>query len=104
MDTRDYIVACRKCQGERRIRIHETPVGKRIDWLEDKQEKPFTVISARERLDGQWGFQCVCGANDLMTTQERRTFSNPAAPTPQEIDQIVKTLKADAPLFNLVAV
>ncbi len=97
-----YVVSCKRCKGERLVEIHPTPMGRRIDWLENKQPGPFTIISARERLDGQWGFQCVCGENDLLTEQEAKNFSNPAAPTPQEISTIVKSLKVDEPRFNLV--
>lgn len=97
-----YKVICGKCNGQRLIEIHPTPMGKRIDWLDDKQPDTFTIISGRERLDGQFGFQCVCGANDLLTSQERRSFGNPAAPTPQEISAIVKDLVPDRPKFSLV--
>lgn len=100
--TKQYTVECLKCNGTRRIQIHDTPVGGRIDWLEDKQDAPFTIISGRQRLDNQWGFECICGNKDLMTKQETVTFANPASPKPQEINQIVKNLKPDKPLFNLV--
>lgn len=95
-------VICKSCEGSRIIEIHKTSLGERIDWLEDNQEGPFTIISGRERLDGQFGFQCVCGNNDLLTTQEKKAFSNPASPKPQEINEVVKNLMIDPPQFNLV--
>lgn len=81
----------------------DTMLGKRIDWLEAPETQNHPIISGRLRLDGQWGFQCSCGNNDLMTKQEIRSFSNPVAPKPQEINQIVKSLKPDKPKFRLLA-
>ncbi len=77
-------------------------MGERIDWLEG-QQGAYTIISGRERLDGQFGFQCICGNNDLLTRQEKSSFSNPAAPRPQEINEVVKNLIIDPPCFNLVS-
>ncbi len=99
-----YQVMCTKCKGERRICIYKTAVGSRVDWLEQQAPTPSNIVSARQRLDNEWGFQCICGNNDLMTVQEKRTFENPAAPKPQEINDIVKNLKADKPKFELRAV
>lgn len=76
-------------------------MGRRIDWLESPENARHPIVSGRERLDGQWGFQCICGNNDLLTTQEARTFSNPVAPKPQEINDIVKNLKPDKPKFEM---
>lgn len=98
-----YKVVCDKCGGSRIIEVHPTSLGERIDWLEDKQDGPFTIISARKRLDDQWGFQCICGANELMTTQERSTFQNPASPHPREIEEIVGDLKPEYVSFKMVA-
>lgn len=97
-----YKVSCKNCDGQRLIEIHPTQLGERVDWLEGKQSEPFTIVSARKRLDDQWGFQCICGENDLMTAQERESFKNTAAPKPQEITDIVKNLKPDKPRFELV--
>lgn len=97
-----YVVKCLKCKGERRIQVHLTAMGKRIDWIEDKAPNPATIVSGRERLDGQFGFQCMCGNNDLLTRQESATFANPAAPQPQELKHIVENLKVDKPKFQMV--
>lgn len=77
-------------------------MGKRIDWLENAENANHPIVSGRERLDGNWGFQCKCGNNDLMTIQEARTFSNPASPKPQEINEIVKKLQPEKPKFAMV--
>lgn len=97
-----YKITCLKCKATRDIVIQKTAVGNRIDWLESKNNLHHPIVSGRERLDGQWGFQCSCGNNDLMTKQEKDTISNPASPKPEEIDTIVKKLKPDKPKFYLV--
>ncbi len=99
-----YIISCLKCKAERRIKVTQTQLGRQIDWLEKEAPKPDRIISGRERLDGQFGFQCLCGNNDLLTTQEASTFSNPAAPKPQELEDIVKNLVTDKPKFRMVTV
>lgn len=88
-----YEVICKKCQGTSKVAISRDDT---LGWVSVN-----SVISARKRLDGQWGFQCLCGANDLMTKQEERTVSNPAHFSPQEIDQILKNLVPDKPKFDM---
>lgn len=100
--TKNYLVTCGVCGGERKVKIHTSPLGAQIDWLEDDQS--HKIISFRERLDGEWGFQCLCGNNDLMTDQESKTFRNPAEPKPQEIKEIVSNLVVQKPNFNVVEV
>lgn len=95
MDTiKSYRIECLNCGGERKIKMHSSPVGARIDWMEDGAD--HKIVSFRPRLDGEWGWQCKCGNDTLMTQQERQEMSNPTQPTPQEIDEIVKNL-APAP-------
>jgi hypothetical protein len=86
----DYL---RKCHGTRLVDIIKIPDATYVDWLEDKQEAGFTIISARPRFDGQWGWQCLCGNNSIMTEQEKRVIVNPQAPKSQEISEIVKNLE-----------
>lgn len=99
-----YNIICSKCKGERQIQLHSTAMGKRIDWLEETTKADTPIVSGRERLDGAMGFQCICGNNDLLTEQEKRIFSNPASPKPQEINDIVKNLKVDQPKFEMVSI
>lgn len=89
-----YKIICHQCQAERVIEIHNTPMGQRIDWLESDETAYAPICSARLRFDGQWGFQCICGNNNLWTTQESRVVANKLSPTPQEINEIVKNLEA----------
>lgn len=97
-----YKIICLKCKAERPIKVFQTALGKRIDWLETPANSHHPIMSGRERLDGHFGFQCACGNNDLLTSQEKRTFSNPAAPKPQEINEIVKKLQPERPKFEMV--
>ena len=95
-----YQVECKKCSGKRTIDIHRTTLGETIDWLEDKQTEPFTIISGRKRLDDYWGWECICGNNSILTAQERRTISNPASPKPQEINEVIKNLERPDAIIN----
>lgn len=104
MESKNYLVTCKECGASRPIRIDKTPMGARIDWLEDKHGIDHDIVSGRPRLDNQFGWECVCGNNDLLTTQEARTFSNPANPSPQELSQVIKNLIVDQPKFDLVEV
>lgn len=88
-----YQVICQECNGQRKITITDTPIGKRIDWLEEKQTEPFTIISARERLDKYMGWQCTCGNNSLLTQQEKDIIADKSNPQAQEINQITQNLQ-----------
>ena len=94
-----YKIICKKCKGSRIVDIHDTEVGKRVDWLDDKQPEQFTIISMRTRFDGQLGWQCICGNNDMHTKQELTTIANQANPTPQEINTIMKNLMPEPTKF-----
>lgn len=93
MQTKRYQIKCLDCGGTSIIEIWGQDI---VHWINTDQ-----VISARKRLDNQWGFQCFCGNNDIMTTQEKRTIDNPANPLPQEVQQIIENIKADAPKFRM---
>lgn len=97
-------VICLKCKAERKIKLTESLSGKVIDWLESPETQFHPIVSGRERLDGQMGFQCSCGNNDLMTKQEKRVIKNPVSPKSKEIEEVVKNLQPDKPKFKLVAV
>lgn len=74
-------------------------MGDRIDWLEnDPNEK---IVSGRQRLDGQFGWECLCGNNSIMSTQERETFTNKVNPDPQEIKQVVDNLRPEVTKFKM---
>lgn len=90
---KQYQVICQKCDGQRLVEITDTIAGKRIDWLENKQKEPYTIISGRQRLDNYLGWQCKCGNNSLVTKQENTSIADMSAPKPQEINNITKNLE-----------
>ena len=97
--TTDKTVTCSDCGSARKVRLTTSPFGATIDWLEDGQ--PHNIVSFRHRLDDNYGWQCLCGNNDLMTPQEALGFANPAAPTTKELADIVADLKVFAPKFRV---
>lgn len=93
MNAKKYIVTCRKCHGQSEVEINDIGV---VKWLELGQ-----VISARQRFDMQMGWQCICGNNDLMTAQEKRTIKNYSQPMVDEMSKIMNNLKPQEPKFDL---
>lgn len=81
-----YKIICQKCKGNSQVNI----IQDIIEWIDVKQ-----VISGRKRLDGNWGWQCLCGNNSILTSQEKRNISNPAQPTALEVKKIIKNIKAE---------
>lgn len=79
-----YKIVCTKCKGSSIVEIDNMD---RVFWVDTDR-----VISARKRLDNEWGFQCSCGNNDIMTQQESRMIANQANPKPEEITDIMKNL------------
>ena len=92
-------VTCHDCQSSRVVSLTTSVFVTTIDWQEDGQS--HNIISFRHRLDGNLGWQCRCGNNDLLTPQEALGFSNPAAPTTQELADIVANLKVYPPRFTV---
>lgn len=73
-----------------------------IDWLDNNPDpNQAKIVSGRKRLDGLWGWECMCGNNDILTNQERRMMSNPAAPDPKTVIEISKNVKVQAPKFAM---
>jgi len=87
MQEKQYEVACNRCGGTTEVTLVTTKMGKLIKW-----DRIGKIISGRERLDNQLGWQCVCGNNNLMTEQELKQIDNWAQPTPQELSRIIKNL------------
>lgn len=85
-----YSVTCKKCKGHSIVVISN---DNRIYW-----KKIGSVISGRFRLDGQWGWQCSCGINELMSQQESKEIADPVNPDPMDIEKIIKNLKVDTNL------
>lgn len=99
MEVKTYLVTCSECSAERTVKLAKGPLGTQIDWMEDGAD--HKIVSFRERLDGQFGWDCLCGNNDLMTDQEHKGISNKMAPKPQEIKEIVDNLVIQKPKFKV---
>lgn len=99
-----YTVICKNCKASRDVQIHKTPVGFRVDWLESDENSNHPICSARHRFDGEWGWQCKCGNNDLWTEQESRVVKNKITPAPAEINAIVENLEKSIKRFEMVGV
>lgn len=83
----NYEIVCLKCKGN--SKVHISP-NDEVGW-----QQVNSVISARKRFDAQWGWECLCGQNSLMTDQEKRSIRNYAQPEPMEIQQIMKNLEVE---------
>lgn len=97
-----YKVTCLECESARDVVIVKSQGRPLIDWLDNNPDPEVTrIVSGRKRMDGQWGWQCICGNDDLMTDQERNYIKDWTNPEPREIDQIAKDLVAQRPRFKM---
>lgn len=87
MNVKEYKVTCLKCKNFNIVPIAD---DRNVMW-----KTADRIISARFRLDGQWGWQCICGNNNLLTEQEDRYIENKQCPDPKQINQIIKNLMPD---------
>lgn len=87
MSTHRYKIVCQKCFGQSIINIQESNLNKYIIWDEVDQ-----VISGRPRLDGYFGWQCLCGNNSLLSKQENRVIKDKQNPSPKDINQVIRNL------------
>lgn len=97
-----YKVICKSCKADRKIGIVVNQDREIIDWfdnLPDPQE--VKIISGRKRLDGEWGWSCICGNDDIMSEQEKKTVRNHQTPDPQDITTLVSNLKVQKPKFEM---
>lgn len=100
-----YKVICGSCRSVRQVGIIKGAMGEIIDWLDNLPDPQVVkIISGRKRMDNNFGWECVCGNNDLLTQQEIASIKNKSAPKPQELNQIMKNLKPQEPKFKMVAI
>lgn len=86
-NVKEYKVTCLKCKGSNVVPIAD---DRSVMW-----KNADRIISARFRLDNQWGFQCICGNSNLLTKQEDEQIDNKQSPDPKQITDIVKNLIPD---------
>lgn len=94
MNYSTYQVKCKKCKKSDKITITSE---NQILWGDNKN-----IISGRRRLDSEWGWECLCGNNTILTKQEKTFISDKQNPEPKEISQIVQNLKPEKNKFDLV--
>lgn len=96
MNIQSYRVTCNKCKKSDDLAID---ANNSIYW------KPTNyIISGRYRLDMNWGWQCSCGNNDLVTKQEHKHIKNLQAPDPADIGEVLKNIMPDKPKFKMEAI
>lgn len=105
MHSKKYRVICGLCRASRQVGIIESNGSVLIDW-QDNNPNPqeAKIISGRKRLDGNWGWQCVCGNDQLLTKQENETVTDKTNPDPAEIDKVVKNLVPEKVNFVMEAI
>lgn len=84
-----YEITCQKCQGQAVIEVDDT------QKLIKRWVKVVPIISARYRLDYQWGFQCTCGNDTRLSPQENRVIKDKVAPNPKDIAKVTANLEVD---------
>lgn len=96
----NYKVTCKNCKAQREIKIIKSDSREIIDWLDNNPDpNEVKIISGRKRFDNAWGWQCICGNDDISTKQERQYIRNPRSPHPQDVAELVKNLKIQKPKF-----
>lgn len=105
MESKRYLITCKECGAKRQIGLVPGHADEIIDWLDNNPDAQATrIISGRKRLDGQWGWQCICGNDDLLTKQEKQGIKNASAPKPKELADIMNDLKVQPNKFEMVGV
>lgn len=86
-----YKITCLDCESTQVVDIDE---NRTINWGHADR-----IISGRYRLDNQFGFQCLCGNNDLMSKQEKRMIHDHQHPDPKDIKRVLDNLIVEKPRF-----
>lgn len=88
MKIKEYKVVCLKCDNSNIVPIDED--SRVIMWKGCDR-----IVSGRFRLDSQWGWQCLCGNNSLLTKQEEEYIDDKANPDPVQIEHVINNLIPD---------
>lgn len=95
-----YLITCTECGASREVGITKGVMGDLIDWLDNRPDGE-QIVSGRPRLDGEFGWQCLCGNNDLMTSQEKQFIGKNTDPEPSTIKKIMDDIKTEVPKFKM---
>lgn len=97
-----YKITCLDCNSSRVVGIIKSEGRSLIDWLDNNPDpQKVKIVSGRKRLDNEWGWQCVCGNDDILTKQEQNYITNKQSPDPFEISRLAKDLLPETPRFRM---
>lgn len=97
-----YSVKCLKCKSKRQVVIVTSEGRELIDWLENNPDPQVAkIVSGRKRFDNNWGWQCICGNNDILTDQENSYISDKQNPSPTDVAELIKNLEPQKPRFEM---
>lgn len=97
-----YNIICLNCKAVRRVGIVKNSAGNFIDWLDNNPDiQKVKIYSGRKRLDSNWGWQCICGNDDIMTNQEIKFIENKQSPNPKDIKDVLDSLIIQEPKFAM---
>lgn len=82
-----YEVTCNQCNTKIAI-VNVSPAGKIIGYEEERG-----IMAARMRLDGELGFQCMCG-NDSRLAEAERGIVKGTRPSKSDVAEIYRRMKA----------
>lgn len=88
MRVKEYKITCLKCKNFDIVPIDEA--SRSILWKNNQR-----IVSGRFRLDNQWGWQCLCGNNSILTKQESDEIDDKVNPDPIQIERVIKNLIPD---------
>lgn len=97
-----YNIKCINCGAERTVGIIEGHTGQQIDWLDNNPSPEVVkIVSGRKRLDDNWGWQCICGNDDILTDQEKEISTDKQNPSPKDLATVIKNLIEQKPKFEM---
>ena len=97
-----YKIICKKCKANRLIDIISNQGRDVIDWRDNNPNPTVAkIVSGRKRLDDNWGFQCICGSDDLMSDQEKKFIADKQNPSPADITRVIEDLTIQTPKFEM---
>lgn len=97
-----YRIKCDNCQAERVVGVIKSFSGDIIDWLDNHPDpQEVRIISGRPRLDGNFGWQCVCGNDDLLCEQEKKHIENLQTPSRDDLVKLREIIKPEKPKFHM---
>lgn len=90
------------CKSKRQVNIITSEGRELIDWLDNNPDPQVVrIVSGRKRLDDNWGWQCICGNDDIMTDQENSYLTNKQEPSPIDLAELIKNLSPQKPKFAM---